>query len=93
MNNYSAKVLKELEELETEYGENLTTYDICTHKYLSEDFIIEFQDELDWFWISMDQKLSEEFIREFQDKKNCLYNILNYQDISNEFMYKINELL
>lgn len=33
------------------------------------------------------------YFDKFKDKKNCLYNILNYQDISNEFMCKINELL
>lgn len=33
------------------------------------------------------------YFDKFKDKKDCLYNILNYQDISNEFMCKINELL
>ena len=35
---------------------------------LSEDFIREFQDKVNWEMISVTQKLSEDFIREFQNK-------------------------
>ena len=38
------------------------------HKKLSEEFIKEFQDKVDWHKISEYQKLSEEFIKEFKDK-------------------------
>jgi len=40
---------------------------------LSEDFIIKFQDKVNWHWISYQQKLSEDFVREFQDKVNWKY--------------------
>ena len=35
---------------------------------LSEDFIRENKDSVDWDIISFGQKLSEDFIREFQDR-------------------------
>jgi len=35
---------------------------------LSEDFIREFQDKVNWVYISECQKLSENFIKEFSDK-------------------------
>ncbi|GIX90852.1 uncharacterized protein CDAR_551961 [Caerostris darwini] len=38
------------------------------YQKLSEDFIREFQDKVDWEEISICQKRSEDFIREFQDK-------------------------
>ena len=39
---------------------------MCQH--LSEDFIREFQDRVDWVYISNSQHLSEDFIREFKDR-------------------------
>lgn len=63
----------------------------CKYK-LDEDFIREFQNELDWRWISSDQFLSESFILEFI---NLIipHKILTYQDhISNELRFKIEEL-
>ena len=56
----------------------------CGH-ILSEDFIREFQDKIDWHCISIYQKLSEEFIREFQDKVNW-YEISSSQILSEEFI-------
>jgi len=41
---------------------------ISKHQNLSEDFIREFEDKVDWRWISMSQDLSEDFIREFKNK-------------------------
>jgi len=37
---------------------------------LSEEFLREYQDRIDWFIISKNQNLSEEFIWEFKDKLN-----------------------
>jgi hypothetical protein len=51
---------------------------------LSEDFIREFKDRVDWYYISKCQKLSESFIREFQDKVDW-DNILVYQKLFEEF--------
>ena len=52
---------------------------------LSEDFIREFQDKVNWEYISLYQKLSEEFIREFQDKVNWEY-ISCFQKLSEDFI-------
>jgi len=52
---------------------------------LSEDFIREFQDKVDWISVSYHQKLSEDFIREFQDK---VYwpSVSSYQKLSEDFI-------
>jgi hypothetical protein len=52
---------------------------------LSEEFIREFKDKVDWFHISQYQKLSEEFIREFKDKVDWSY-ISQYQKLSESFI-------
>ena len=52
---------------------------------LSEDFIIKFQDKIDWITVSRYQKLSEDFIRKFQDKVNWDY-ISTYQKLSEDFI-------
>ncbi len=52
---------------------------------LSEDFIREFQDKLDWICVSYYQELSEEFIREFKNK--VYWNNISYnQKLSEEFI-------
>jgi len=58
--------------------------EISIYKYLSEEFIKEFKDKVDWGYISS-QKLSEEFIREFID---IIYwdGISFYQELSEEFI-------
>ena len=43
---------------------------ISSYSTLSEDFIQEFQDKVDWEFISKYQNLSD-FIQEFKDKVNC----------------------
>ena len=52
---------------------------------LSDDFIREFQDKVDWNFISKYQKLSENFIREFQDKVDWYYIAMN-QKLSKKFI-------
>ena len=52
---------------------------------LSENFIREFEDKVDWFFISCSQKLSENFIREFRDKVDW-WGISRYQIISKNFI-------
>ena len=42
-------------------------------KPLTEDFIRENQDKVNWNDISFYQKLSEDFIKEFQDRFNWYY--------------------
>ena len=62
-------------------------YKFYSNNILSEDFIREFKDKVDWSAICRYQKLSEEFIEEFQDK---LYwkHISGYQELSVEFIKK-----
>ena len=62
-------------------------YKFYSNNILSEDFIREFKDKVDWSAICRYQKLSEEFIEEFQDK---LYwkHISCYQELSVEFIKK-----
>jgi len=58
-------------------------YDHCLE--LSENFIREFQDKLDWSFICQDQRLSEEFIIEFKDKVNWKF-VSGYQKLSLKFI-------
>ena len=52
---------------------------------LSEDFIREFKDKVDWDCISIYQKLSENFIREIQDR--VVWRCISiYQKLSEDFM-------
>ena len=59
-------------------------YDFYYENKLTEDFIREFKDKVDWFYISLSQELSEKFIKEFQDKVNWEY-ISEYQELSGSF--------
>ncbi len=58
---------------------------------MSEEFIEEFQDEVNWDSISIFQRLSEDFIREFQNKVNWFY-ISIYQILSKEFIIEFNQI-
>ena len=54
-------------------------------KKLSEDFIREFQDKVDWDIISYHQRLSENFIREFEDKVD--WGLISHlQTLSEDFI-------
>ena len=59
---------------------------------LSEEFIREFQDKINWKHVSRCQKLSEDFIREFQDKvnwKEISWNQKLSEDFIREFQDKV----
>lgn len=59
---------------------------------LTEDFIREFKDKVDWHNISKCQTLSEDFIREFQNKvewKNISFNQKLSEDFIREFKDKV----
>ena len=76
------------EDLRTDYKGLITEEqweDISEYQKLSELFIREYQDKVDWYWISVSQKLSESFIREFQDKVNWSC-ISEYQKLSELFI-------
>ena len=52
---------------------------------LSEEFIREFKDKVDWEYISISQMLSEDFIKEFQNKVDWTY-ISECQQLSEDFI-------
>jgi len=52
---------------------------------LSEEFIEQNKDRVDWYWISMYQKLSEEFIERNSDLVDWM-NISAFQKLSEEFI-------
>lgn len=59
-------------------------WDFYANNTLSEDFIREFKDKVDWMAVCRYQKLSEDFIREFQDK--IQWGVLSvYHDLSDSF--------
>lgn len=59
---------------------------ICISAYqtLSEEFIREFKDRVNWNYISHVQILSEDFIREFKDRVDWT-NIFKRQKLSKKF--------
>jgi len=66
------------------YGKDIKKWywiEISKYQYLTEDFIREFKDKVDWWYISYYQELSEPFIREFKDKVDWWY-ISYYQKLS-----------
>ena len=54
-------------------NKNVGLYSISFHYKLSENFIREFKNRVNWIHISIYQKLSEDFIREFQYKVDLFY--------------------
>ena len=48
--------------------DKMCQYDISQYQTLSEDFIREFKDKVDWIKMSEHKKISGSFIREFQNK-------------------------
>ena len=68
------------------YWERINPTNYIGHKiYVSESFILKFQDKIEWNTISRRQVLSEAFIREFQDKLHWAY-ISEYQILSDSFV-------
>ena len=68
-------------------------YEVSEHEGLTEDFIREFQDKVDWDCISECQRLSEDFIREFKDKVYWYWISKNQylsEDFIREFQYRVN---
>ena len=58
---------------------------ICEYQKLSENFMRDFEDQVNWYKISVYQKLSEEFMEEFKDNLGAFEIFVN-QDISFEFL-------
>jgi hypothetical protein len=59
---------------------------------LSEEFIEQNKDLVDWYWISAFQKLSEEFIERNKDLVNW-FDISRYQKLSEEFIERNKDLV
>jgi hypothetical protein len=57
---------------------------------LSEEFILEFHDKLDWIMMSSTQILSESIIRQFQDKVDWS-DISVDQKLSDEFLHELSD--
>ena len=64
---------------------NYIPWNSISKKPLSEDFIREFRNDVNWGYISRYQKLSENFMREFQNKVYWCY-ITIHQKLSEEFI-------
>lgn len=60
---------------------------ISTHQVLSEDFMHQFRNKLDWDMLSIKQTMSEEFI-EKHEKYVDWYLISGWQELSNAFIDK-----
>ena len=79
------KDIKKKIEWEEYYNPEFDWHDqeFYSNNILSEDFIREFKDKVDWMLISKSQTLSEDFIIEFKDKVDWWYisinSIKNYQ--------------
>ena len=84
-NNKALKRANEI--LGTNYG-NWARLSLC--ESLTEDFIQEFKDKVDWTCISRYPHLSEDFIRKFADRVDWYY-ISTYQYLSENFIREFND--
>jgi hypothetical protein len=78
-------IMKTKEDIIKLCGSNPNIWDwkmICSSVLLSEDFIREFQDKLNWAYTSTCQILSEDFIKEFQDKVD--WDIISAKQVLSE---------
>ena len=83
------KDIKKKIEWEEYYNPNFdwSVFGFYSNNILTEDFIREFQDKVNWKCISFYQTLSEDFIIEFKDKVDWEY-ISKYQKLSEDFIKK-----
>ena len=77
------KTLKRANEILGENYDNWARLSLC--ESLTEDFIQEFKDKVDWICISRYPHLSEDFIRKFADRVDWYY-ISAYQHLSENFI-------
>jgi hypothetical protein len=95
--NLSVNISVEMAEFLYEIGaaeDNLN--EICHMRGLSEDFIREFQDKVNWRAVSEYQTLSVDFIREFQNKieeTRSWDRISGYQKLSEDFIREFKDKL
>ena len=60
-------------------------WETISRMLLTDDFIRDFRDEVDWKWISSTQQRNENFIEEFKEKINW-EAVSRYQDLSEDFI-------
>ena len=77
------KTLKRANEILGANYDNWARLSLC--ESLTEDFIQEFKDKVDWICISRYSHLSEDFIRKFADRVDWYY-ISAYQHLSEDFI-------
>ena len=77
------KTLKRANEILGANYDNWARLSLC--ESLTEDFIQEFKDKVDWICISRYPHLSEDFIRKFADRGDWYY-ISAYQYLSENFI-------
>jgi hypothetical protein len=65
---------------------------ICEYKKLSEEFIREFEDKIDWVIVSRNQTLSEGFIRDFKNDVFWHY-VSGCQILSEDFIREFEDKL
>ena len=91
MSAYRGKLLNEVDaDLSLDTLNKSTWCEICKNYFLSEEFIIEFQDEIDWHIIIVYQNLSENFIVSFQDKIDWEFLSI-FQKLSEKFIRKFQD--
>jgi len=60
---------------------------ISSYQKLTEEFLEDFKDELDWFFISIKQELSEHQMEKYEDKLDW-WLLSQWQNMSSEFIEK-----
>jgi hypothetical protein len=66
---------------------SIHSWQIISRIMLSDYFIRDFQDKVDWHYISGSFPLTENFIEEFQDKINW-ESVSKYQNLTEDFIKK-----
>jgi len=83
---YFIKNWKSIKEEDISFSED-EWIDISSYKYLSKEFINNYENKVDWDYISAYQKLSEEFMEKYEFKLRWHY-ISKYQKLSEPFIEK-----
>ena len=90
MNDYRQKLLAEKNIVIPENEITPKEWSSISKSRLTEDFIREFQNQVDWVYISSYQRLSEDFIREFEHKVDWV-RISIHQILSDEFILEFRD--
>lgn len=72
------------------YGDDWSK--ICRFGKLTDDFIIKFENKINWYLISRHQVLSNKIMKKYKDKLDW-FNILCYQDLTDSDIEEFKEEL